>query len=657
MVIQSRSIHMEKCGEMALFFAGIERDVQELVESRRLALASGESSVVVATLCSTLIFVETFMMSAGSSGNLSYSLAMFQAAVEYIKTYKPGSAKPRTRVKTTFRLRKSSISSAIEDRFVVAARQDAVRNNCYVWGITGALSSSAAGGSLPEIMQSLNIVSSISCGSKHCIAVDRQGRCFTWGWGGDGQLGHGSCDDLPVPTHVAHIQDTVVQVAGGSGHSVALTSTGTVFTWGMHLQGQLGRQVGSDGYAALVPCALSGLHSVCDIAAGGDSTFAYSEQCGLFAWGCNREGQLGLDDKALIFVPVPQQVVALANVHLLNISVAISHSLFIDLQSRVWGCGSNANGQLGFSTDKKSMLCPTLLPSLKGIDISSVACGLSCSLFLTAAGQVATLHFVQVFVLPHNLFQVLQAGQISIKVEAGAAGVQDNIDPASFFQGSDDVGTPAQSIDPSSHAARMLLLLGADPASPPIQNKIVSMHPVSPIVDSRGLLIGCPQHLSLLPLDSRDPVVCVSAGSFHAGCVTQGGIIYTLGDGDRGQLGHGKLSSTFAPTAVPSLAGLHIQSVSCGFWHSMCLVRPGGEKMSPQEAVVSTSAKTDVTHDDWIVLRENLLFSTKMWCSVRNGFMLLYSRKDAPAPKTVLHICFLLARWHHFRVKPLMCGR
>jgi alpha-tubulin suppressor-like RCC1 family protein len=391
-VIQSRAIHMEKCGEMAVFFAGIEGDVQQIIDSRHAALSTGVSPRVVATLCSTLIFMETFMMSAGSSGNLSYSLAMFQAAVEYIKTYKQGSTKPRTRIKTnSSRLRRSSISTTIEDRFAVKedpSRRDAVRHNCYVWGITGALSSSAAGGSLPEMMQSLAIVSMISCGSKHCLAIDRQGCCFTWGWGGDGQLGHGSCDDIAVPTRVALIQDAVVQVAGGSGHSVALTSSGTVFTWGMHFNGQLGRDIGNDGEAALVPGLVSDLGCICDICAGGDSTFAYSEQSGLYAWGCNREGQLGINRKDIASASVPQQVTTLANVHLLGISVAASHALFIDLQSRVWGCGSNSNGQLGYGSDCQSLLCPTLLPSLRGIDVLSVACGFSCSLFLTAAGQV-----------------------------------------------------------------------------------------------------------------------------------------------------------------------------------------------------------------------------------------------------------------------------
>jgi hypothetical protein len=244
-------------------------------------------------------------------------------------------------------------------------------------------------------------------------------------------------------------------------------------------------------------------------------------------------------------------------------------------------------------------------------------------------------------------FQVLQAGQISIKAEAGPADVHAVSESASVLPTSDDSRFPVQSIEPDSPAARMLLILGANPTSPPIHNKIFSMHDSSLLLDTRGRVIVCPPHLSMLPLDSRDPVVCISAGSFHAGCVTQGGIIYTIGDGDRGQLGHGKLSSATVPTAVPSLAGLHIQSISCGFWHSMCLVRPGDEKVSPQEAVIKSSARPEVSHNDWIVLRENLLFSSKMWCCVRNGFMLLYARKDAPTPKTVFRRHLLVSVGHY----------
>ena len=62
MVIQSRAIHMEKCGEIALFFLGSEADVQQLIDKRHLASSSGKSPLVFATLCSALIFMETFML-------------------------------------------------------------------------------------------------------------------------------------------------------------------------------------------------------------------------------------------------------------------------------------------------------------------------------------------------------------------------------------------------------------------------------------------------------------------------------------------------------------------------------------------------------------------------------------------------------------------
>jgi hypothetical protein len=228
--------------------------------------------------------------------------------------------------------------------------------------------------------------------------------------------------------------------------------------------------------------------------------------------------------------------------------------------------------------------------------------------------------------------QVLQAGQISIKSEVSAAAMT----PAPPSHPDDAVATPP-AIDPESTAARILTLLGAQSASSLHKDKSKS-HGCSFSLDASGFLISPPQHLALYPLDNRDPVVCISAGSFHAGCVTRDGIIYTWGDGDRGQLGNGKLSSAFAPTAVSSLAGLHIQSVSCGFWHSMCLVRPNDGKGSPSQANANSNSISEVAHDDWIVLRENMLFSTRMWCCVRKGFMLLYNRKDAATPKTVIFL-------------------
>ena len=43
---------------------------------------------------------------------------------------------------------------------------------------------------------------SASCGQQHTCAIDAQGRCYSWGLGSFGQLGHGGFSDEPRPRKV-----------------------------------------------------------------------------------------------------------------------------------------------------------------------------------------------------------------------------------------------------------------------------------------------------------------------------------------------------------------------------------------------------------------------------------------------------------------------
>ena len=68
----------------------------------------------------------------------------------------------------------------------------------------------------------------------------------------------------------------VVQVAAGglpgyAGHSVALKSDGTVWTWGYGKSGQLG--LGS-ATSTSTPTRVGGLPAIAQVAAGGDNTYA-----------------------------------------------------------------------------------------------------------------------------------------------------------------------------------------------------------------------------------------------------------------------------------------------------------------------------------------------------------------------------------------------
>ncbi len=81
----------------------------------------------------------------------------------------------------------------------------------------------------------------VECGSQFSVALTRSGSVFTWGKGDYHRLGHGTDDHVRRPRKVAALQGKkVVSIATGSLHCVACTDQGEVFTWGDNDEGQLG---------------------------------------------------------------------------------------------------------------------------------------------------------------------------------------------------------------------------------------------------------------------------------------------------------------------------------------------------------------------------------------------------------------------------------
>jgi len=73
----------------------------------------------------------------------------------------------------------------------------------------------------------------IACGLDHSLAVTEEGQLFTWGFGGNGQLGHGTIANELRPCQVEALQDKVLcGIAGGWSHSAALTTSGQLWMWG-----------------------------------------------------------------------------------------------------------------------------------------------------------------------------------------------------------------------------------------------------------------------------------------------------------------------------------------------------------------------------------------------------------------------------------------
>lgn len=74
----------------------------------------------------------------------------------------------------------------------------------------------------------------------HSVAVTLSGKVFTWGHGRGGRLGHGNEDVCMLPTLVEGLADQkVVEVAASDTHTAAITRDGALYTWGRNRFGQV----------------------------------------------------------------------------------------------------------------------------------------------------------------------------------------------------------------------------------------------------------------------------------------------------------------------------------------------------------------------------------------------------------------------------------
>ena len=83
---------------------------------------------------------------------------------------------------------------------------------------------------LVEILRDKNVVR-FACGPRHTLALTGDGHVYSWGYGGDGQLGHGDYQLQTMPAQIKRLQDQhVVDISCGEKHSCVVTSGGDVYT-------------------------------------------------------------------------------------------------------------------------------------------------------------------------------------------------------------------------------------------------------------------------------------------------------------------------------------------------------------------------------------------------------------------------------------------
>jgi len=164
---------------------------------------------------------------------------------------------------------------------------------------------------------SANDVIAISTGAGHSLAIRTDNSVWSWGWNEYGQLGTNDTFERTIPAKVHGIDDIgfledVCDIGAGYGFSVALKCDGTVVAWGKNDYGQLGDGTyDTSRYTPVYVKDSSGtgiFDDVKKISVGAVHCLALKNDGSLWSWGSNRQGCLGIGTGDYEPHPLPVRV-------------------------------------------------------------------------------------------------------------------------------------------------------------------------------------------------------------------------------------------------------------------------------------------------------------------------------------------------------------
>jgi len=255
--------------------------------------------------------------------------------------------------------------------FTVAVLAD---GSVFEWGRLRA----GDGGISPRKVQGLDghHIIAVSAGDAHVLALDSDGRIWSWGDDSKDQLGDGDALKTPQTSAQAVVfpQGNAVKVtsiAAGADHSLATDDKGTVWCWGDNgTGGDCGHATSATG-TFQVPTAVPGIAGASSVAAGNGFSLALLNNHSVDSWGYNGFGQLGrpYDPTTSLVSWVPQ---AVPNVAASVVAAGEDFAVAVDnTTGGLVAWGRNDHGQIPGASDVTST--PLTVKGLGGSGVSAVA--------------------------------------------------------------------------------------------------------------------------------------------------------------------------------------------------------------------------------------------------------------------------------------------
>lgn len=446
----------------------------------------------------------------------------------------------------------------------------------------------------------------VAAGGMHSLAIDSNGRVFSWGINDNACLGRETSRDPNVETEEMETQPLPVEglspngigirggslssgggsegevekfratrVAAGDSVSVALSDQGELRVWGSFRSndGLLGFD-GTEGSAKLqfLPVALPALvkHSFVQVACGSDHVLALSTEGIVFSWGNGQQGQLGrrIIERRKINGLTPERL------HLrdiVSIGAAAYHSFAIDKRGEVWAWGLNTLCQLGVGTRDDVLTMPERVQSLSpknlgGARVIQAHGGQHHSLFLLDDGRV---------------FGCGRCDGLELGISESHPAMKTVIEARNAWSTQRDEELKAEMVVYEKRMAeKRAAQTGPGGGGVSGTEMILSEEDMPP---RRGPppdeFVMTPVHIPF-PGDVR--IASISCGARHNLAVDQSGTVYSWGFGVSSQLGQGDEEQCETPTPVVSkqLKPFSTVFATAGGQHCVLLAVNKGEEVN-----------------------------------------------------------------------------
>jgi len=187
----------------------------------------------------------------------------------------------------------------------------------------------------------------VVAGGGHSVALEAEGMVWTWGVNNFGQLGHNDSQNRLVPTQLAGEAlggSATVLVAAGSFHTVAVMIDGALWAWGFEGEGQLGLD---NTWNMLVPARVGaedefGGLPVLMAACGDSHSLAVTKTGTLWSWGEGDDGKLGHNNKNIKLVATKVETQHFGDSRIVSATTGETHSAAVTEHGELytWGLGT-----------------------------------------------------------------------------------------------------------------------------------------------------------------------------------------------------------------------------------------------------------------------------------------------------------------------------